>query len=62
MSGVPKLAASFLRPGYEIRRPGESEWLPVESAERTDVGLVLVAGGREFLTSMRAPWPARVTS
>lgn len=59
--GVPRLAAGLLRAGqHEIRRPGESAWLPVELVERTPVGLRVIAGGREFLTDRLTKWPVRV--
>lgn len=54
------LAASMLRSGqHEIRVPGQPEWLPVQQVRRTDLGLLITAGGREFLTTWRTPWPAR---
>lgn len=61
MSGrIARLAAGFLRAGqHEIRRPGESDWLPVQQVRRTPVGLLVTAGGREFLTDRMTPWPAR---
>lgn len=58
--GVPMLAAGLLRAGqHEIRRPGESEWLPVQQVKPTAVGTLIVAGGREFLTDRLTKWPTR---
>ena len=55
-----KLAAGQLRPGqHEIRVPGKPEWLPVQGTRRTDVGLLITAGGREFLTGSLVKWPSR---
>lgn len=54
------LSVSMLRVGHEVRRPGESEWLPVESVERFPFGVRLRAGGREFVTQWLAKWPTRV--
>lgn len=58
--GVPMLAAGLLRPGqHEMRVPGRPEWLPVQRTRRTGVGLLVTAGGREFLTGSLVKWPAR---
>ena len=62
---TPKLDATYIRPGHEIRRPGESEWLTVDSAAATTIKghqaiAIFCVGGRMFVTLPETPWPCRV--
>lgn len=57
------LLAGELSPGaHQVRPPGSSDWLTVERSQLVGPGqydIVLVAGGREFTTTVLTPWPAR---
>lgn len=63
MSGDFRMAAAHLVSGeHQIRVPGQCAWLGVESVTPYPLAgnVVLVAGGRAFVTSPRTPWPCRV--
>lgn len=57
-------AANLVAGQHEVRRPGESEWLPVENVDlRRNVDppeVFLTAGGRDFHTLAQTLWPARM--